>query len=53
MKAVAAAAAAAALSLCASLASAGVVITPIRPNQVVPNVAGDCAFGVSTPQGCG
>jgi hypothetical protein len=37
----------------ASIASAGVVITPITPDQVVPKVAGDCYFGVSTPQGCG
>ncbi|KAK1977056.1 hypothetical protein LZ30DRAFT_785165 [Colletotrichum cereale] len=42
-------------TLCASLASAGVVITPVRQNQVVPaaqKVAGDCFFGVVTPQGC-
>lgn len=36
----------------ASLASAGVVITPILENQVVPKVADDCFFGVTTPQGC-
>ncbi|KAI3327072.1 hypothetical protein HD806DRAFT_382397 [Xylariaceae sp. AK1471] len=41
------------VALCASLASAGVVITPITPDQVVPNIDGDCYFGVSTPQGCG
>ncbi|KAK7914829.1 hypothetical protein PG985_012532 [Apiospora marii] len=36
----------------ASLASAGVVITPILADQVVPKVADDCFFGVTTPQGC-
>ncbi len=41
------------IALCASVASAGVVITPITPQQVVPNAATDCFFGVSTPQGCG
>jgi hypothetical protein len=41
------------LSLCASLAAAGVVITPIRPDQVVPKDAGDCWGGVVTPMGCG
>ncbi|KAK1780536.1 hypothetical protein QBC45DRAFT_103926 [Copromyces sp. CBS 386.78] len=41
------------LSLCASLVSAGVVITPIKPEQVVPKNADDCYFGVTTPQGCG
>ncbi|RKU43232.1 hypothetical protein DL546_002585 [Coniochaeta pulveracea] len=41
------------LSLCASLAAAGVVITPIRPEQVVPKDAGDCWGGVVTPMGCG
>ncbi|KAI0872975.1 hypothetical protein GGS24DRAFT_502251 [Hypoxylon argillaceum] len=41
------------VALCASLASAGVVITPIKSDQVVPKVAGDCFFGVSTPFGCG
>ncbi|KAI8632770.1 hypothetical protein F5Y19DRAFT_329522 [Xylariaceae sp. FL1651] len=40
------------IALCASLASAGVVITPVRQDQVVPKVAGDCFFGVVTPQGC-
>ncbi|KAI5925759.1 hypothetical protein F4810DRAFT_708272 [Camillea tinctor] len=40
-------------ALCASLASAGVVITPIRANQVVPKVAGDCFYGEVTPNGCG
>ncbi|KAF4773789.1 hypothetical protein HER10_EVM0004596 [Colletotrichum scovillei] len=42
-------------TLCASLATAGVVITPVRQNQVVPaaqKVSGDCFFGVVTPQGC-
>jgi hypothetical protein len=48
-----AALAAAALSLFVSLASAGVVRTPIRPNQVVEKTGDDCFFGVVTPQGCG
>ncbi|EGX95034.1 hypothetical protein CCM_03306 [Cordyceps militaris CM01] len=37
----------------ASLTSAGIVITPIRDDQVVPKTSGDCFFGVVTPQGCG
>ncbi|KAI0098005.1 hypothetical protein GGR51DRAFT_566042 [Nemania sp. FL0031] len=41
------------VALCASLVSAGVVITPISKDQVVPKVEGDCFFGVSTPTGCG
>lgn len=41
------------LSLCASLAAAGVVITPIKPEQVVQKSSDDCFFGVTTPQGCG
>lgn len=41
------------LALAASMASAGVVITPIRANQVVPKTDDDCFFGVVTPQGCG
>lgn len=41
------------VSLCVSLAAAGVVITPIRPEQVVEKQGGDCFFGVTTPQGCG
>ncbi|KAI0188037.1 hypothetical protein EV127DRAFT_482941 [Xylaria flabelliformis] len=41
------------VALCASLASAGVVITPIVKDQVVDRVEGDCFFGVATPQGCG
>ncbi|KAL2149801.1 hypothetical protein VTH82DRAFT_7477 [Thermothelomyces myriococcoides] len=45
--------AATALSLCASLVSAGVVRTPILPDQVVPKTGGDCYYGVTTPQGCG
>ncbi|KAK3900840.1 hypothetical protein C8A05DRAFT_35502 [Staphylotrichum tortipilum] len=40
------------LSLCLSV-SAGVVRTPITPDQVVPKSDGDCFFGVTTPQGCG
>jgi hypothetical protein len=34
-------------------AMAGLVITPIRDNQVVEKDSGDCFFGVVTPQGCG
>ncbi|KAI0476183.1 hypothetical protein GGR56DRAFT_458759 [Xylariaceae sp. FL0804] len=37
----------------ASLASAGVVTTPIFADQIVPRSSGDCFFGVSTPSGCG
>ncbi|KAJ6443962.1 hypothetical protein O9K51_02355 [Purpureocillium lavendulum] len=37
----------------ASLASAGIVITPIFSDQVVDKSSGDCFFGVVTPQGCG
>ncbi|OIW31336.1 hypothetical protein CONLIGDRAFT_631264 [Coniochaeta ligniaria NRRL 30616] len=40
-------------SLCVSLAAAGVVITPIRPDQVVEKSSDDCFFGVTTPSGCG
>ncbi|KAI1449066.1 hypothetical protein F5Y02DRAFT_373057 [Annulohypoxylon stygium] len=40
-------------ALCATLASAGVVITPIHSNQLVDSLAGDCFFGKSTPYGCG
>lgn len=47
------AAVAAVLSLFVSLASAGMVITPIKSDQVVPKDSGDCFFGVTTPQGCG
>ncbi|OAA53648.1 hypothetical protein SPI_09355 [Niveomyces insectorum RCEF 264] len=36
----------------ASTVSAGVVITPVFENQVVPKDSGDCLFGVTTPQGC-
>lgn len=43
---------AAALALCTSLASAGVVITPVEIDQTVPSTSGDCFFGVSTPFGC-
>ena len=39
-------------SLCVSLASAGIVSIPVRPEQVVPKDSGDCFFGVTTPQGC-
>ncbi|KAI1335333.1 hypothetical protein F5Y15DRAFT_419997 [Xylariaceae sp. FL0016] len=41
------------LALAASLASAGVVITPIFQDQVVARNPGDCFFGVATPSGCG
>jgi len=41
------------VALCASLASASVVITPIFENQVVPKAAGDCPYGETTPHGCG
>lgn len=44
--------AAAVVFLFASLASAGVVKTPVFDNQVVTKDAGDCALGVVTPQGC-
>lgn len=43
----------AALSLFISLVRAGVVITPIKADQVVPKAADDCFFGVTTPLGCG
>jgi len=43
----------AAATLFTSLAAAGVVITPIRPDQVIPKASDDCFFGVTTPQGCG
>ncbi|KAI0018093.1 hypothetical protein F4780DRAFT_781656 [Xylariomycetidae sp. FL0641] len=41
------------LALCASIASAGVVTTPIFIDQLVDSLAGDCFGGVSTPNGCG
>lgn len=40
------------VALCASLASAGVVKTPVFDDQIVPNQGDDCALGVTTPQGC-
>lgn len=40
------------IALGASMASAGVVITPVRANQVVPKNPDDCFFGVTTPNGC-
>jgi len=43
----------AAAMLAASLANAGIVITPIFSDQVVEKTSGDCFFGVVTPQGCG
>ncbi|EJT70939.1 hypothetical protein GGTG_11962 [Gaeumannomyces tritici R3-111a-1] len=48
MKAVAVAIA----TLCASMASAWVVITPVTPEMVVPKQGNDCFWGVTTPQGC-
>ncbi|KEY68705.1 hypothetical protein S7711_00579 [Stachybotrys chartarum IBT 7711] len=36
-----------------SLVSADLVITPIRSDQIVERVDGDCFFGVVTAQGCG
>ncbi len=45
--------AASVLALCLSLVRAGVVITPIRADQVVEKASDDCFFGVTTPQGCG
>ncbi|KAI1077001.1 hypothetical protein F5B20DRAFT_583741 [Whalleya microplaca] len=41
------------LALGASLASAGVVITPIFANQIVPKGSNDCFYGEITPFGCG
>ncbi|KAH6981842.1 hypothetical protein BKA56DRAFT_672638 [Ilyonectria sp. MPI-CAGE-AT-0026] len=41
------------LSVFTSVVSAGIVITPIFSNQIVPKSAGDCPYGVITPQGCG
>ncbi|KAI0125172.1 hypothetical protein BJ170DRAFT_686040 [Xylariales sp. AK1849] len=40
------------LAFAASMASAGVVITPIRADQVVPQNGDDCFFGVTSPAGC-
>ncbi|OAQ68491.2 hypothetical protein VFPPC_04722 [Pochonia chlamydosporia 170] len=42
-----------ALILCtaASFVTAGIVITPIKDNQIVAKTSGDCFFGVVTPQG--
>jgi len=40
------------VALCASLASAGIVITPVFANQVVPKTGGDCFYGETTPHGC-
>jgi hypothetical protein len=36
-----------------SMVAAEIVITPILQEQVVERIAGDCFFGVVTPQGCG
>ncbi|KAI1362637.1 hypothetical protein F5Y08DRAFT_341475 [Xylaria arbuscula] len=40
------------VALCASLASAGIVRTPVFQDQVVDRVEGDCFYGVATPNGC-
>jgi len=40
------------VALFASLASAGLVITPVFADQVVPKAAGDCFYGETTPHGC-
>lgn len=40
------------VALCASLATAAVVKTPVFDDQIVPNQGDDCALGVTTPQGC-
>ncbi|KAK5994950.1 Secreted virulence factor MC69 [Cladobotryum mycophilum] len=39
------------ISTVISLASAGIVITPIYDNQIVDKKSGDCFFGVVTPYG--
>lgn len=41
------------LAVTVQLASAGIVITNIYPDQVVEKGSDDCYFGVVTPQGCG
>jgi hypothetical protein len=41
------------LCVIASSASASIVITPIKDNQIVEKASGDCFFGVVTPEGCG
>ncbi|OAA48608.1 hypothetical protein NOR_01858 [Metarhizium rileyi] len=41
------------LGVAASIVGAGIVITPIKDDQIVPSSSGDCFFGVVTPQGCG
>ncbi|PNP60082.1 hypothetical protein THARTR1_00106 [Trichoderma harzianum] len=41
------------LSTAISFVAADIVITPIFEDQVVQRQAGDCYFGVVTPQGCG
>ncbi|KAH6646913.1 hypothetical protein BKA67DRAFT_663280 [Truncatella angustata] len=41
------------LAVAASMVSAGVIIVPIKRNQIVPKNADDCFFGVTTPNGCG
>ncbi|KAH6605606.1 hypothetical protein Trco_004759 [Trichoderma cornu-damae] len=40
-------------SAAVSFSAASIVITPIFEDQVVQRQAGDCFFGVVTPQGCG
>lgn len=41
------------LSAAVSFVAADIVITPIFEDQIVQKQAGDCFFGVVTPQGCG
>ena len=41
------------LAAIVSLTTAGVVITPIHSDQLVPKLAGDCFYGQVTPNGCG
>lgn len=40
------------LSTAVSFVTAGIVITPVFADQIVQKQAGDCFFGVVTPQGC-
>ncbi|SPN99785.1 uncharacterized protein DNG_02637 [Cephalotrichum gorgonifer] len=42
-----------AVTLYASLAAAGMVLTPVFEDQAVEKLAGDCPYGVVTPMGCG
>lgn len=40
------------VAICVSVASAGVVITPVFQDQIVAKSGGDCFYGEVTPQGC-